>query len=486
MLENRRIYEISHNQIVTAGSLFYEAQLENDASELARIKKTDKKLTKSTELSLKRIYQLQNQFFREAKVEERVIGLKELLKSLETENLLLDKYLRSNKKYSFDENAFLEVIYENIEQMFAELQIPMQEINEEKEAALYFEIQNLLTKIESKITAHLWYSKDNISKRYFLEVSEPGRYELFIKKPTSNGFSDVKVDTNEIKVKNNNITYPVNIITSKTSQWAKLSEIDLIQGTNKIEVNEPIARSYLGENGNYELSFGPNRNCNELPLPYLDRNTYILNLKAHSDFNLEDLYVFSDMKGTNFPLLPYRGTKFNLEGEKTSYLLIHKLVLIPGDYTLKLCRLTHEEIKPQNIKLSSMYIERISVPVIALFKKNTDTLDPPTTLNVSSKDINNTQYEVSISGSGSSLLMFDQRYDAGWNFSANDIVSDHQRLHGYANGWKVNKKSNGETHLTLTFAGQKLLVIGWFVSLISLIGCIGLLFYYFLKKNDFS
>ncbi len=482
LLENRRVYEIDHNQIVTAGSLFYEAQLEKDRKKLEAEKKPDKKLDLAARTSLKRLFQLQSQFFRKADVKERVIGLQELIHSLKTEQDLLDKYYQSFHTYSFANNAFLEVLYENTDQMFSELQVPMQEINQESEAALYMEIQQRLSDIKKKITNRIWYSESNTSKKYFLEVSDPGTYELFIKKPTSNAFSELKVDRSEIKVHNNNVAYPVQIATSDNSQWAKLTDIQLNNGINRIEVNEPLAQAPIG-NGSATLSFSNEHKCTEMPMGYLDRNTYILNFKAHSLKNLEDFYIFVDQTGTTMPLLPYRGIKFNMEGEKTSYLDFKHLVLIPENYTIKFCRLTNDPITPHTIQIDSMHIERISVPVIALLKKNISPLQEPTQLTIQSHMKNKTAYDLTMSGTGKSLLMFDQRYDDGWQFSKNSIITKHLRLHGYANGWIVSKTDKGDTNMQLTYIGQKLFIIGWIISLSTFVTFIIGLGYFYLKKK---
>lgn len=484
LLGQARVYPVDREQIVTAGSVFYETQVKRDDKELESITDPTQKVEVSARQSLKRLYQLQNQFYRKDTFENRMIGWETLNTALERQSIYLNEYFDSLETYGIDQNRFIEILSENMDFMQIELDIPKQQIDQEDEAAMYFQTEKLIAQIRGKINEKLWYTEDNIAKRYFFESPISGSYEVFIKKNTSNGFINSDADRSTFKVINNSQESPLTISENGDSPWAKLADIQLEEGVNRLEIHEPIVRTLLGNNGTTTLNFAEDNRCNELDLPALERNSYILNFEAESERDIEDLYIFIDVKGTDHPLLPFRGNKFNIEGQKTSYLNTIKLVAHPNDYTLKFCRLSNNPIDAHTVELSEMYIERISEPIVALFKKETS-VDSPSQISISSEKKTQTAYDVTISGTGKSLVMFDQRFDPGWQFSDNTILSEHQRLHGYANGWVVEKDSNEDITLSLKYVGQRLHTIGWVISLTTLtIFILGLGMYYLKKKLE--
>ncbi len=88
--------------------------------------------------------------------------------------------------------------------------------------------------------------------------------------------------------------------------------------------------------------------------------------------------------------------------------------------------------------------------------------------------ISSTKYNVKVRGSsGGFLLAFLNLYDTGWkayinesNYLASLPETNHVLINDYANGWWVDKK--GDFDMTLEFFPEKLLRVGWAVSIVSM------------------
>lgn len=82
---------------------------------------------------------------------------------------------------------------------------------------------------------------------------------------------------------------------------------------------------------------------------------------------------------------------------------------------------------------------------------------------------NPTLYEINVkNATGETNLYFLQTFNPGWELSLdNQVVTKHEKVFSYANGWKINKLGNYT--LTLSYKPQQSVYLGFKISLISLI-----------------
>ncbi|HEX7042070.1 MAG TPA: hypothetical protein VF189_02380 [Patescibacteria group bacterium] len=103
--------------------------------------------------------------------------------------------------------------------------------------------------------------------------------------------------------------------------------------------------------------------------------------------------------------------------------------------------------------------------------------------------ISSTKYDINVKGStGNFLLAFSNLYDAGWQAfikEGDKLVklpeANHVLINDYANGWWVDKK--GDFEMTLEFFPEKMLRVGWAISIATILGCAALFAILYLRKR---
>lgn len=100
--------------------------------------------------------------------------------------------------------------------------------------------------------------------------------------------------------------------------------------------------------------------------------------------------------------------------------------------------------------------------------KNLNVVYSPNAETETSK-INPTLYKIDVKNAkGEINLYFLQTFNPGWELSLNNqVITKHEKVFSYANGWKINKLGNYA--LTLSYKPQQFVYLGYKISLISLI-----------------
>lgn len=482
-LDSRKIYPVSRDQIVTAGSIFYKSQVTNNRDKIEKADSISEKAKLSVVFSQTLLYKIQSQFLRNAPEEERIAGWQDLVDALDIQDKYIKEYI-SQKEISEKENQFMTELYENILHIRDEFENVINDINREEEAVLFQSaIENINNQIEY-IEKIVWYTKDNTSKRYYFEASEQGTYQVFVRKNTSNAFSGNYQQDEIISMSNNGIDYPILRDVHKQSEsWQQLGSIDVQSGVNRFSLEEPTVITNIVDSP-FEFQLSAAGECHMITLPTLSKDLYKLHVSVSGQENITDLFVFLDTEKADRPLLPYWGRKLLIDSGKSTKLDFIETINEPGVYTLRFCRLSAEDKRSQQISIEDIELEKISIPLVAFVKLEDAMIHDRDTISIASNRENNTKYSLLINGEGSAILMFDQRFDKDWTVDPQVFISNHVRLHGYANGWIINKDVPGDITYSLTYQGQKTYIIGWIVSLISVIVFLIGIAYFEVKKKD--
>jgi len=464
LLDEKRLFDLSADQVVTAGSIFYNVKLNGDKLALAAVSDPKEKLRLSAVISFKRLNELRAQFLNKDPVDDRIIGWNSLYSSFQVQEVLLRQYMTGITNYTLADNDHLSIIQENLVKQLEDLQLGHEQLNQATEADVFIKTQSKIHALMALINERLQYSTDNVSKRYLVDVDNDGNHALFVKKETVNSFHFQGADTN-VKVSNNKVDIPVeNVNLDDKSEWVKLADVPLKKGQNYLELIDNQFKILLGEQGKLTVKLSPTDECAIIPLGNLEKGWYTFNADTSTLKDLKDLYVFIDRKNENRPLLPYWGRKILVDGQKTEYLHFNEQTYKAGQYEMKFCRLNTIPFETIDLNLTNLYVERISAPLIALAKFNNTPLAPPTQLKLIATKKNQVEYELTVEGTGSALAMHDQRYDSNW-VSTSNILTQHGRLHGYANGWVIQKSSPEPMNTTLRYKIQNSYRIGWIISL---------------------
>ncbi len=492
LLDERKLYKIKRTQLITGGSVFYPVKLVLDRSKIEQAGSVNDKLTMASKLALTRLFELETQFDNDNLLADRTIGWRAYQQSLDTQHRYLKHFMSGIKTYTIEQNRYLSEVYENLMQNIQDMQETiLSEVNHDDEAVLYGETMDKLSLIRSDIESILLYSSENREKHYYVRVDEPentGAYNVLVKKNTTNTFENGEPTVPSLYIRNNRTTYQISTHNTENGDeiWSDYGTIDLVNGENRITIQEPEIRTKLGDDGTLQIPFESGQQCSNVPLMGVTKDYYKININAYSDRDIYDMFVFVDKKSAKTPLLPYWGNKLLVIGQKNNYLNFNQYITETGDYTIKFCRLSSNLRERRKLTVRDFYIERITSPVVALFKKNTaheSVVDSDLSIGVNKLDT--TSYDLTVKGVGSSLLMFDQRYNEGWKFTPDTMFTNHRMVHGYANGWGINKTKSEDTVVHLRYDGAKLLRMGWILTAVSLISVcvIGILRYSYLKKK---
>ena len=478
LLPDRVLFPLDRNQFITAGSVFFPWQLEADAKLISLTNEPSRKLETTGIIALKRLYQVQNQIIRKATVDDRILGWEAFVKSLDEEQTALENYFSSLKgEYSYKDNQFLARIFENVDQTREELQFGMKEVNQEAEAAVFLEAKSKLDHLRSSILTYLWYAIDNTDKRFLIETKKAGQYDVYLKNMPSNPLlSAENLETSYLILDDKKI--PIQI-SEQNDKWIKLAKLSFKSGLSRLILHVPEVRTYLIKDKPLTFDFGGDFGCNEMPIGKLPSGAFMFEINATSTRDVTDVYVFIDTKSSTRQPLPFWGRPLPIDAQRIKYLNFKEQIANPDEYVIRFCRLATTAQTPLQIEFNQLYYSRLSEPVIVLYQSGTVDTESISTLSVSSNERNQTRYDITLSGKGESLLMFDQRYDSGWRFSQNHLIFDHQRVHGYANGWSVVKTTDEPVTLELEYISQRLSRYGWYITLGSVLtlGSVGLVVY---------
>lgn len=128
------------------------------------------------------------------------------------------------------------------------------------------------------------------------------------------------------------------------------------------------------------------------------------------------------------------------------------------------------------VAFKNIYLTKIINPQLYTFKKNSEVNN--SVPKISFKKINPTRYEVNVKDAlDPYILVFSEGFSPLWEiYYEGKRIREHFFVNGYANGWYIEKSGNYE--LSLVFKTQRLLKIGFIISVITLIFFI---VYFFLR-----
>lgn len=483
LLDEKRLFDLSQSQVVTAGSIFYNVKINKDKLSLAQVSDTKEKLKLSAVISFKRLNELRSQFLNKDPVAERIVGWNSLYDAFTEQEKILNEYMGGITNYTLADNEYLSILQENLTKQLEELQLGLEQLNQANEADVFIKTQNKIHALMAKINERLQYSSENVHKKYLVEVDQADTYSMFAKIDTVNSFHFAGADQN-VKVINNDVEIPTeNIVLDTKSEWVKLAGVPLKQGQNYLELVDNEFKIMLGDQGKLSVKLTPAQACTNIPLGTLEKGWYTFNVETSTIKDMKDLYVFVDLKTDNRPLLPYWGRKILVDGQKTEYLHFNEETHKPGEYEMKFCRLNTIPFETIDLNLNNLYVERISSPHIALLKLNLAPLAAESQLKLTTTKNNQVNYDLAVEGTGAALLMFDQRYDNNWIATPEQFLTQHSRLHGYANGWVIQKQSPELVKAKIEYRIQDTYRKGWIISLITSGLFITYLVWVFVKKK---
>jgi len=473
LLGNRSLYPVDRNQLITAGSVIYPIKRIPEENKLRSIKDPFERLEFLTQMSTRRLYELQNQFVRKEQLNDRMKGWAQYTQSLRLVKNSLIENLEEIEVFDHLQNEAYTRMLENVEQHIQEVKDTLQaEVNHDDEATEYIKTTSILSEIQNILLDNrVWYSRDNLQKRYLLTIPDKqnsGTYDVYMKRNTSNAYEeDLQVATNT-NLRINGVEYPATYagVDQTNNPWTYLSSVEMDKGENRIELDEPDIKEFLGnEDGTATLEYSQKKQCAILPVGHLNRDTYKINMELYAEKDADDLYLFVNQVGDDRTLLPYWGRRLIVDGQKTTHLNFNEEIRTATDYELKFCRLTAKEIDGEELEVRNLYRERVSTPLLLFLKKNEYNQTAQSTLSLDVVEHDVSTFDITTTGTGSAILMYDQRFDNGWEFTPDTLYANHRSVHGYANGWGIQKRNESSITTRLTYKAQQFLVLGWRISI---------------------
>jgi hypothetical protein len=459
----------NHNVGIIPGSKIYK--LKQLFEQIPRFSKRtiQDKVNYEVSTATKRLYEYDVSFNSGAGDESRSISLDLYKQQLDKLASLLQQY---NKEHvlSNETNTFYIPIYNTLDYHRTIIQNYVDNgyeiTNEKKIQDIYDVIDQLITIINS----NSYFSINRTDKRYYVNIKEPGDYELYLKKNTANLFSgDALTASVDGKM--------VDLAPEEKNNWISLLQYSFTKGKHFIELQEKTAENIItndylltkkgiveNEEGELTMDFTQNE-CVDIPLSQLTQEKYHFNVRFNTENAPTRIWAFLGNNHSILPRLkPENGQVINLPKNKPLNINLDIQVDDNKDLVYKICQFSNKHRIP--ITITNISAQRISTPLVELVKLNALYKEPELRpIEATKKD--NTSYQLSLSSGSAQLLVFTQRFDSHWKIDKYPNAP-HAKGDLYANVWYI-PQSSSNNKLDLSYTPQHIFNISKWIATIATI-----------------
>ncbi len=467
------------------GSRFYGYQKGSEEKEYLTKKTTEGKLNYLKSVAYKRFVGVRTAYFEKKSLATKIEAINEFntyldrLESLITENPEGEQISYNNSLVIFNDELTQLVSY--IDELYSAI------TDNVEEASLY----QTLTRVEllmKKTDQMTWKTEDQANKRYIFNIPRQGDYKLLLYKDTANSSNQILTKSNMNLILDGRQA-SVSASLKQNTPWIETEKIKLTQGVHRLLVNDGISVNSLEnqlkdtvvedgvqiKDGTLTLTSTGVEKCMVFQMPADSDGKSIYKfefsyMKVSGDQDL--VFYASEGSGVKSTLSKRGVTQLTAEVYEQKY---YRDMFFKKEHpsTSHICTKLNRFSTTQTIlKVFNIALRRVTNPYVALLGGESN----PTALNskIEVSRESNTHYNLTAANSSSSLLVFSDKYDPYWSLSSGNTSLDtsHLMAIGSMNAWVLD---SGDQKLVLDYKPQSIFIKSLFLTLLSLIGVVGLL-----------
>ena len=315
---------------------------------------------------------------------------------------------------------------------------------------------NQVTDIRTNIESVVGITLDENIKNFSVISRMDGLFTLYFKP------NDDHVSVDSLGIRLNDQEIPRMSESANKKGWYVVKNVQLHKGKNQLVILQP-SYNIQGNDQNYTLQTNIRGNCfvskdiignfgDVVKVTFSHRRlegSEPFYVKFSSSSEIKNFFDAQDQLRSSFTPVQYENTY--ILGKEPSYNLL-------------ICNRPAEN--PDNFSKSQIEIENLNIYKIAvpdvLFATH---ISDGHSVEVNSLKVDQTHYKAVVPDE-KSVLLFDQSFDNKWKITGSN--TDHFIVNGYANAWLVNSKGS----VDITYSPQRLVRVGFVISIVSLVSII--------------
>lgn len=339
-------------------------------------------------------------------------------------------------------------------------------------------IFGLISDIEDQINPYLFKLDSSNNRFYKFSISNPGDYEIFLKKDdilsVAKDKSKLKVVIDDKDVRELELNQE-----ALREKWFSFGKINVSPGERHLLLTIPELPNLAGDFKPVEkrLTPGAGDKCFSTDIRNFDnKKAYKVNLEIDNNFS-ENFYMYTLTKKEAGLERVGEVAKFEKHFEADKYQsLVYSQYYTKG-VSLYFCSANlNSDILQSKIRLT---INEVIHPILMFVPQDKN---KGVIMDVSYQKINPTKYFVNFDNPNkNSLLVFNERFDNEWKLSGVDN-NNHFSINGYANGWLIN--GEGKKTFVLEYKPQLFFYAGIILSGSSIVA--GLLYLIIDKRKKYD
>lgn len=466
IVENRDIANLP-------GSPFYGFKIRSEATIRKSGQRIQDLLRSQLIFTIRRLFEMQKLYAENASPENRLAGWTQYSTDVKILDDILKRYL-STIAEGDEKNKMLVTAWDSVYFQQQELKDTIGKINNLDEGNALLDVYSRFPAVLSLIKSRSVFSTKPLIKEYFIPITDSGRYDIYLENDTANipatGSGMITFDLDGT---------PAVAPVASDSKWSKITSATLKQGnrratlteeamTNRFDPSGLLAKKNVTQeaDGAIKISFTSNESCIDIPLGVLDAEKYFLSYTIQSDPRDIAIQTFVTSVTKDVPLLPYLGKQYAIPRDRL--LRISTDIATGTDhgaYRYRMCNLfdTNDTF---TLTLRDIQLNKITIPKIMLVKQH-EGYAKPKPMTIKTTQLSSTSYQTSATNLEGQLIMLDQRSDARWNLTRANTQITPVTVNSYANGWFIGKTESQNTPMFITFASQKSLREGAYISIIT-------------------